>query len=118
MQCEADVEGGEIVAEFVQVMSQFMRLCDSYKHCDDCPVRQAGFSCDCDHQGYSKTGAEEIEHIIMAWSEEHPEAVYPAWRDWLRDLYGNSSMTMTDILESSIDPEIAQRLDIAPRRAR
>ena len=41
--------------------------------------------------------------------------IYPAWRDWLRDLYGNPNMTMTDILESSIDPEIARRLDIIPK---
>lgn len=40
---------------------------------------------------------------------------YPAWRDWLRDLYGNPNMTMTDILESPIDPEIARRLYIEPR---
>ena len=40
---------------------------------------------------------------------------YPAWRDWLRDLYGNPNMTMTDILESQIDPEIARRLDIVPK---
>lgn len=43
---------------------------------------------------------------------------YPAWRDWLRDLYGNPNMTMTDILESPIDPEIARRLDIVPKRVR
>lgn len=44
--------------------------------------------------------------------------IYPAWRDWLRDLYGNPNMTMTDILESPIDPEIARRLDIIPQEAR
>lgn len=40
---------------------------------------------------------------------------YPVWRDWLRDLYGNPNMTMTDILESPIDPEIACRLNIVPK---
>lgn len=43
---------------------------------------------------------------------------YPTWRDWLRDLYGNPNMTMTDILESPIDPEIARRLDIVPKRVK
>jgi len=71
------------MAEFVVVMSEFMRLCDSFKHCEDCPVNQEGFSCDCDHQGYSKTGAKELEHIIMTWAAEHPEQVYPTWLDWL-----------------------------------
>lgn len=46
------------------------------------------------------------------------DPVYPAWRDWLRDLYGNPNKTMTDILESPIDPEIARRLDIVPKRVR
>ena len=44
------------------------------------------------------------------------DPVYPVWRDWLRDLYGNPNMTMTDILESPIDSEIAERLNIVPRR--
>ncbi len=43
---------------------------------------------------------------------------YPTWREWLRDLYGNPNKTMTDILESPIDPEIARRLDIVPKRGR
>jgi hypothetical protein len=43
---------------------------------------------------------------------------YPVWRDWLCDLYGNPNMTMTDILESPIDPEIAWRLNIVPRRTK
>lgn len=71
------------MAEFVQVMSQFMRLCDSCKYCHDCPICQAGFNCDCDHQGYSKTRAAEIEHIIMSWAAENPGPNYPSWGEWL-----------------------------------
>ena len=74
------------MAEFVTVMSEFMRLCDSFKYCEGCPVDQAGFSCDCDHQGYSKTGAAELEHIIMTWAAEHPEPVYPLWGEWLTSI--------------------------------
>lgn len=44
------------------------------------------------------------------------DPVYPVWRDWLRDLYGNPNMSMTDILESPINSEIAERLNIVPRR--
>jgi hypothetical protein len=50
--------------------------------------------------------------------DRQKEPDYPAWRDWLRDLYGNPNMTMTDILESPIDPEIARRLDIVPKGVR
>lgn len=56
------------------------------------------------------TTMEELDRL------KDPE--YPAWRDWLRDLYGNPNKTMTDILESPIDPEIARRLDIVPKRVR
>jgi hypothetical protein len=54
--------------------------------------------------------------MTMQDVDKMKEPVYPVWRDWLRDLYGNTNMTMTDILESPIDPEIANRLDIVPRR--
>lgn len=54
-----------------------------------------------------------MENIVEPWSAP----IYPTWGDWLRDLYGNPNKTMTDILESPINPEIAQRLDIVPKRA-
>jgi hypothetical protein len=107
-----------------------MRLCDSYKHCDDCPVDQAGFSCDCDHQGYSKTGAAELEHIIMAWAADHPEPVYPTWAEWLvaQDIiteYGRIECVgsgtcgiFTDKGESPIPADIASKLGIQPKEAK
>jgi hypothetical protein len=56
--------------------------------------------------------------MTMQDVDKMKEPDYPAWRDWLRDLYGNPNMTMTDILESPIDPEIARRLDIVPKGVR
>ena len=111
------------MAGFVTVMSQFMRLCDSYKHCDDCPVNQAGFNCDCDHLGYSKTGAAELEHIIMQWAAEHPEPVYPTWWEWLFGIGAVTRKVKPDVASNLIetgllDPipaDIAEKLGIEPK---
>lgn len=111
------------MAEFTEVMPQFARLCDSYKHCDDCPVSQAGFNCDCDHQGYSKTGAEEVEHIIMEWAAEHPAPVYPSWLEYLMNAFpdcGKAYMEGNDALwrwmwTTPIPADMAKKLGIEPK---
>jgi len=95
------------MAEFVTVMSEFMRLCDSFDLCEKCPVNQEGFSCDCDHQGYSKTGAAELEHIIMTWAADHPELVYPTWGEWLEQQgICFSSLTHRNHVGGVIIPEV------------
>ena len=114
------------MAEFVKVMSQFMRLCDSYKNCDDCPVDDAGFNCDCDRQGYSKTGAEELESIIMQWAAEHPEPVYPTWADYISMLVvkdicagkiGGPDTVLTYAMKTHIPADIAEKLGLEPKEA-
>ena len=105
------------MADFVTVMSQFMRLCDSYENCDNCPVCQAGFNCACDNQGYSKTGAAELEYIIMAWVAEHPERVYPTWEEWLSDKYNlayNDDFRLA-MSREHIPADIAEKLGIEPK---
>jgi hypothetical protein len=112
------------VADFVTVMSQFMRLCDSYENCDNCPVCQAGFNCACDYQGYSKTGAVELEHIIMSWAAEHPEPIYPTWEQYLADLMtadmkadktDNPNSVENYMRKTRIPADIAQKLGIEPK---
>lgn len=107
------------MAEYTEVIKQFKRMCKSVTPMKcirgECPMG-------CENIGQCRKVAFErpakFEEQVMAWAAEHPELVYPAWRDWLRDLYGNPDMIMTDILESRIDPEIAQRLNIVPRMVR
>ena len=106
------------MAEFQEVCKHLKRMCEQYGNgCIKCPLVDKDF---CSLSAGDRTAEtyKQAEEIIMSWAAEHPEPVYPAWRDWLRDLYGNPQKTMTDILESPIDPEIAQRLNIVPRRAR
>lgn len=107
------------MAEYNEVIKQFKRMCKSIT-----PIKCTRGECPmgCENIGQCRKIAFEkpayFAATVMRWVEEHPEPVYPAWRDWLRDLYGNPKMTMTDILESPIDHEIAQRLNIVPRRSR
>lgn len=103
--------------EFVTVMSQFMRLCESFADCDNCPVFQEGFSCESDHQGYSKTGAKDLEHIIMQWAAEHSEPVYPTWEEWLSDKYNlayNDDFRLA-MSREPIPADIAEKLGIKPK---
>ena len=112
------------MAEFVQTMKDWRRMCKAYTTDDDdcckgCPVVDFHeHGCGAIFEMEDGIDWERYEGQIREWAAENPEPVYPAWRDWLRDLYGNPQMTMTDILESPIDPEIAKRLNIVPRRAR
>ena len=116
------------MADFVQVMNNWRRMCGACT-CSNrkelegfpmCPIvlKHCGYPCDECPQDWSEEATKQFEEIVMQWAAEHPEPMYPAWRDWLRDLYGNPKMTMTDILESPIDPEIARRLDIVSKRVR
>jgi hypothetical protein len=107
------------MAEYIEVIKQFKRLCKSINPAKctrgECPMK-------CENIGQCrKIAFEQPAHFadtVMRWAAEHPEPLYPVWRDWLRDLYGNPNMTMTDILESPIDPEIALRLNIIPKKVR
>jgi hypothetical protein len=88
----AEGTGGEIVAEFQEVMRQWNRMCniiDKTKYfCSDgvngyiCPMRNNGLcnkSVSCQTDSDWKDG----EKMIMSWAAEHPEPVYPSWIDWL-----------------------------------
>ena len=109
------------MAEFIQVMKEWSRMCLSFKSYGDCPMMDEDGRAHilCSEGGIRSAVPEVQEDVIIKWVVEHPKLkIYPAWRDWLRDLYDNPNMTMTDILESPIDPKIAQQLNITPRRAK
>lgn len=72
--------------DFQEVMRQWGRYCKEYTEnhnddCDGCPLEIDG-SCN----SYPKDNAqyaEQIEKHIMSWAAEHPEPVYPTWKEWL-----------------------------------
>jgi hypothetical protein len=101
------------LAEFQDVIKHWHRMCNALNgDCYKCPIEGSP----CQYIAFIPKEIIGVEQPIMSWADKNPEPVYPSWRDWLRDLYGNPNKTMTDILESPIDPEIARRLDIVPHR--
>ena len=74
--------GGEIVAEFVQTMKDWRRMCKD-RRCDVCRLRSVDGICNTDP--YSRTDEDiiKIENTVTEWAAENPEPVYPSWIDWL-----------------------------------
>lgn len=75
------------MAKFVEVMVQARRMCDKCgENCFMCPLNNTG---DCilmlDNDNACDTDYAKIEDIIMQWAAEHPEPVYPSWKEaWKR----------------------------------
>lgn len=74
-----DNGGGEIVAEFSEVMKQLARMANACNgKCGKCPL---GNSALCNGRPWcfgNKEGIAEAERIVMQWAAEHPEPVYPS----------------------------------------
>lgn len=125
------------MAEYVEVMNQKRRMCNSYALCSmGCPLYDTDF---CSKNSGEKTNADfpEVERRTMAWAAEHPEPKYPTWLEWLHDLglivqregtfteYGPnevfSAIKKVDILTikgyQSIPADIAQKLGIEPKKS-
>ena len=58
------------MAEFVEVMNQFNRMCNSHEgYCDECPMHKAcKFYC----KNYPFEEPKKSEEIVMDWAKEHP----------------------------------------------
>lgn len=60
------------MAEFVEVMKNRRRLCETYNMCAECPMdkknNKKNISCEYLFNSHHK----EAEEIIMKWAEEHP----------------------------------------------
>lgn len=76
------------MAEFTEIMRQAKRLCAAHgSTCttNNCPL-DGGEACrlniDLDGEDYN-----ELERIIMDWAAEHPEPVYPTWKDGWKQLF-------------------------------
>lgn len=57
------------MAEFVEVIKQKERMCDSFSECIKCPLAKNNIR-DC--VAFEFHNAEEAEKIIMEWAKEHP----------------------------------------------
>lgn len=70
------------MAEFVDVMREWKRMCDTYTTddaancCKGCPMD--GMGCGAIYE-YNSADPEAIEQKVTAWGLTHPEPVYPTW---------------------------------------
>ena len=108
--------------DFAIIMRAWKRLCDSmesygYDACSHCPINQVIPSSGCvsiwddDFGNYDWTA---ICDTIVEWFKEHPEKIYPTWKEWLSDVTGQ--MVDGDLLASNIPESIAEKYNIKEKR--
>lgn len=123
--------GGEIMAEFVQIMKDLRRMCiaaddgpDTTK-CGNCPLGENRL-CSFEISDIDDYELQEAETCITTWAAEHPEPVYPTWGEWLNSLHvvgvhamqapsQNLYYPIEDKMNTPIPADIAQMLGIEPK---
>ena len=109
------------MAEYSEVIKQFKRMCKSVT-----PAKCTRGKCPmgCENIGQCRKIAFEqpscFEDIVMAWAAEHPEPVYPTWKEYFAELYGSGVfgqplMAVGLLCEDHIPADIAQKLGIEPK---
>lgn len=111
------------MAEFVDVMKQFNRM---YKAC------QQGASVPVEASYANAVKKPDLfEEVVMSWAAEHPEPVYPTWREYLTSIgvipkaeilpternefvYSDFSEAFA-LTNTRIDADLAQKLGIEPK---
>jgi Fe-S-cluster-containing dehydrogenase component len=109
------------MAEFVQTMKDWRRMC---KHYTDESMKDGLHSCVdmCPLGNNTACGmiedARDSDIEVMAkevakWAAEHPEPVYPTWGEWLQRLYDNTNYA--GIFITPIPADIAEKLGLQPK---
>lgn len=117
------------MAEFQDVTKQWKRMCSKYWRittCHGCPVAEYG-------QAYEYCKAipdidfVKMEELVMTWAAEHPEPVYPTWKEWLEEqrvvVHFDSAnekgkkvkWELTNKSNCPIPADIAEKLGIKPK---
>ena len=108
------------MAEFVQTMKDWQRMCDSIQggvgKCDNCPL----FKVLCQYKPNEKVDFEGAEQIIEKWVEEHPEPVYPSIAKYLERfgiIIRRDGSLETDFFKAHepMSADNAQKLGIEPK---
>lgn len=107
-----------MMAEFQKVMREWKRMCKSRGNIPDDFVGAESALL------FAFDRPEEIERLVMEWSAEHPEPVYPTWGEWLlqqgviragtETRNGFTYQTVADKLFDPIDAKTAEKLGIPP----
>lgn len=123
------------MSEFTDVMRQARRMCKTQEDCESCPIWNPDkFFCKIDTACHSDDSV--IESIVMQWAAEHPEPVYPTWREWQnstfkdahkhitpcafgsRDRFKCEGKTCYVCMDQQIPADIAEKLGIKPKEAK
>ena len=126
------------MAQFSEVMKQAKRMCESFSdgHCSDCPIGNAN-ALECGITVTSEMDCKEVERRVMQWAAEHPEPVYPTWREWQNSVFPDAEIDITPCTfgsrdrlncflektcstckEQQIPADIAEKLGIKPKEAK
>lgn len=122
------------MAEFSEVMRQWKRMCNYYTEragnehdvCAICKFEGDGSNCLAVYED-SEIDTAEVERVVMAWADEHPEPVYPTWKEWLEEqrvvVHFDSisekgtkvKWELTNKSNCRIPADIAEKLGIQPK---
>ena len=140
----AEGTGGEIVAEFREVIKQMKRMCAHFiPTCNGCPLcLEKGTNEFCGERPLDiRSDPALVEAAVMAWAAEHPEPVYPTWGEWLESegicfsrltnyehvhgftipqvfeyqIDGKTAFICGDRVNNPIPADIAEKLGIEPK---
>ena len=123
------------MAEFVKTLRNWRRLCKAQtpRHetedvCQRCPLFDATdrgcasiFEDDFDDMDIPG-----IEYVVTDWALNHPEPVYPTWREWMMEAgllkwhaipntYAKETVPDWEVLLTPIPADIARKLGIEPK---
>jgi len=111
------------MAEYVEVMKQKKRMCNSTLCCK-CDIFHLCGEDISNCSQFISNNPSEAEKIIMTWAAEHPEPVYPTWMEWLT-VVGAIPKAISwdeplveavyDALQEPIPAELAEKLEIDPK---
>ena len=127
------------MAEFVEVMRQAQRMCDTYD-CDHCPLTYESVLCAlASDKDLTCSVIKKFESKVMQWAKEHSEPQYPTWKEWQEEnfpdigsklkpcnfmmagkwlnIIGGSCdcLTCDDCIRQPIPADIAKKLGIRPK---
>ena len=90
------------MSEFTDIMRQARRMCNTQEDCESCPIWNPDeFFCKIDTTCHSDDSV--IENIVMQWAKEHPETVYPTWREWQNNTFKDAHKLITPCTFGSRD---------------
>ena len=119
-------KGGEIVADFVQTMKDWRRMCETIQS-ENQKTSTGGWCKGCPIQGYCviDTAIKEstngefsiIGDQIQAWAAKHQEPVYPTWIEWFQqqNIWRKETNNPAINLYNPIPADIAEKLGLQPK---